>query len=58
MQDYLGRAKGTDGLRARAREYGITNPYLHMRRLPDWNVETYAIEDAAGTLDLFYHFMR
>jgi DNA polymerase I-like protein with 3'-5' exonuclease and polymerase domains len=54
MWDYLKERKSTDGLHARAREYGITNPYLHMKRLPTWDVAPYGIDDAEGTLKLFY----
>lgn len=57
MWDYLKRRKSTDGLRERAREYGIENPYLHMKRLPTWDVAPYGIDDGVGTLDLFYEMM-
>lgn len=57
MWEYLERRKSTDGLKERAKEYGITNPYLHMLRLPTWDVATYGVDDVVGTLDLFYKMM-
>jgi DNA polymerase I-like protein with 3'-5' exonuclease and polymerase domains len=53
LRSYLGRDKATDGLYTRAREYGITNPYLHMKRLPAWDVADYAIADAVDALELY-----
>lgn len=53
LQAYLGRRKTGEKLFARAREYGISNPYLHMKRLPAWDVAEYAIDDAVGTLELY-----
>lgn len=52
LRDYLGRNKATDGLRRKAREMGITNPYAAMRRMPTWVVDEYGIDDAADTLEL------
>jgi DNA polymerase I-like protein with 3'-5' exonuclease and polymerase domains len=57
MWEFLQRRKSTDGLKGRAREYGIMNPYLHMLRLPAWDVAPYAVDDVVGTLDLYYHLM-
>lgn len=50
---YLKRGKATEGLRARAREYGITNPYLHMRTLPAWDVAQYGTDDVKDTMELY-----
>lgn len=52
LKDYLGRDKGTKGLFAAAREMGITNPYVAMKRMPTWKVDTYGIDDAVDTLEL------
>lgn len=57
LVDYLGRRKATQGLKDRAREYGITNPYLHMKRLPTWDVAPYGEDDANDALDLFHAMM-
>lgn len=56
LRDYLGRAKGTDKLRAKAREMGILNPYVNMPRMPTWVVSEYGIDDAVDTLELYRHF--
>lgn len=50
--EYLKRRKNTKALYDAAREYGITNPYLHMRRLATWDVATYGADDAIDALDL------
>lgn len=57
LWSYLKRRKASKGLFERAREYGITNPYLHMNRLPTWDVEPYAVDDANDALDLLHAMM-
>lgn len=56
LKDYLGRDKGTSGLFREAREMGITNPYVAMRRMPTWKVDTYGMDDAVDTLELYHKF--
>lgn len=52
LRDYLGRAKGTSGLFAKAKGMGIVNPYVNMHRMPAWIVDEYATADAVDTLEL------
>lgn len=52
LRDYLGRAKGTGGLFAKAKSMGIINPYVNMHRMPAWIVDEYGVDDAVDTLEL------
>lgn len=57
LWEYLKRRKASKGLYDKAREYGITNPYLHMKRLPTWDVAQYGLDDANDALDLMHTMM-
>ena len=52
LLSYLNRRKGTSGLIQKAKEMGITNPYVNMHRMPAWKVDQYGIDDAVDTLAL------
>lgn len=56
LRDYVGRTKSTDKLYAAAREMGITNPYVNMRRMPTWVVSPYGLDDVVDTLELYHKF--
>ena len=56
LRDYLGRTKATDKLRQAAREMGILNPYVNMKRMPTWVVSPYGLDDVVDTLELYHLF--